>query len=267
MAVVSLFSFSGAPGVTTAAIASMYSWPRPAIVLEADTSRPSAVLPGLLEGQHDHSRGLSGISVAQQRGELTPQTVVDEAVAVGESRWVVPGFSNQAAGAGTTALWGELAGTLSAFNSAAMDVIIDLGRLVPGDARLPLLQVSDAVVLVIEPVLPDIAAAAPRMPEIRERLRQVGREDALALLTVQVPYRGYTAAEVQAQLGIPAIGEIAHDSRNAAVYSLGAPAGSRFASSEFVKSTRAAVFVITQRLREREIALGYRPAATRGGAA
>ena len=65
MAVISLMSFSGAPGVTTSALACLFSWPRPAILLEADTSRPSAVLPGLLEGQVDHSRGLSGLSVAQ----------------------------------------------------------------------------------------------------------------------------------------------------------------------------------------------------------
>ena len=46
MAIVCLTSASGSPGVTTTAVGIAFSWPRPALLVEADPTGGSGVLPG-----------------------------------------------------------------------------------------------------------------------------------------------------------------------------------------------------------------------------
>lgn len=46
MAIVYLTSATGAPGVSTLATALTLHWPRPALLLEADTSTTSHLIPG-----------------------------------------------------------------------------------------------------------------------------------------------------------------------------------------------------------------------------
>ena len=49
MAVIALASFSGAPGVTTTALAMTFAWHRPALLVEVDTAKTSSILPGYLQ--------------------------------------------------------------------------------------------------------------------------------------------------------------------------------------------------------------------------
>jgi hypothetical protein len=51
MAVYTLVSASGSPGVTTTALALASVWPRPVIVVEADPTGGSAILAGYFRGQ------------------------------------------------------------------------------------------------------------------------------------------------------------------------------------------------------------------------
>jgi hypothetical protein len=266
MSVVAFASFSGAPGVTTTAVAAAFNWHRPALLLEVDTSKPSGVLPGLLQGQVEHVKGLTPLSLTQQRGELNPQTLLNEAIMLAPERYYVPGFSNPAAGLGTTALWGALATTISSLEGAGIDVLIDLGRLIPGEPRSPLLQVADAVVIVSRPVLPEVAAAASQVDELKATLRLTGREDVIILWLVEAPapLYNYPSADVFRLLGIPVTGQIGNDNKSAAVYAAGLPASARFEKSAYIRSLRAALSTTNQRIQERSEKLGIRPTNNQG---
>lgn len=55
MAMITLVSASGAPGVTSTALALASSWPRPVLLVEADPSGSSALLAGFWRGSRDHT--------------------------------------------------------------------------------------------------------------------------------------------------------------------------------------------------------------------
>ena len=125
MAVIVLGSVAGAPGVTTTAVAAALNWPRPVVLLEADLSRPSSILPGLLRGQVDHSRGLTPLAVDHQRGTLTIDSLWAQTVQIAPDRYLVPGFASPAAARGTTAVfWGRLGETVAALESGNLDVLV-----------------------------------------------------------------------------------------------------------------------------------------------
>lgn len=264
MSVVAFASFSGAPGVTTTAVAATYNWHRPVLLLEADTSKPSGVLPGLLQGQMDHSKGLTPLSLAQQRSTLGPRELITESIALGTDRYFVPGFSNPAAAQGTTSLWGALATAATSLEGAGIDVLIDLGRLAHGDPRSPLLQIADAVVIVMRPILSEAAAAASHIEGLRETMRLAGRDDVLGLWLVEAPAPlfNYPAQEVNRLLGLPVTGQIWNDPREAAVYSAGQAAPARFEKSRYIKAVRASLATTHQRINERAERLGVRPITT-----
>jgi len=261
MAIATLLSVSGAPGVTTLSVAAALTWRRASILLEADTSKASSVLPGFLRGQVDHSRGLTPLSIAQQRGSLTSSAVLEQAIELAQDRFFVAGFSNPAAGAGATALWSQLGTTLAAFESAGTDVVVDLGRYTPKDNRQALLQVADSVLLVTGTQLPDIAAAANRVPEIKALLTAAGHGNYLGIVLVRRGIEDYSRAEIEKVLGAPVVGEIPDDAKTAATYSLGTSASSRQERSPFRRSLSAALATITQQIDERRAQLGARPTA------
>ena len=53
MAVVSVFSVGGAPGVTVSSLGLALSWPRPVLLVDANPNAGSAVLAGYLRGWVD----------------------------------------------------------------------------------------------------------------------------------------------------------------------------------------------------------------------
>ena len=61
MALIVLTSASGSPGVTTSAVGLALTWPRPALLVEADPTGGSSVLAGYL-------RGLTAQVARQDRG-------------------------------------------------------------------------------------------------------------------------------------------------------------------------------------------------------
>ena len=74
MAVIALAGCSGAPGVTTSALALLLSWPlqagRRMILAECDPDG-GAVLHGLLQGTLGDRYGLRNLSVAARKGEFS----------------------------------------------------------------------------------------------------------------------------------------------------------------------------------------------------
>ena len=71
MAVLSLFSASGAPGVTVTSLGLALAWQRHVMLVDADASGSSSVLAGYLQGQTVHDRGLLDLAVANRVGNLS----------------------------------------------------------------------------------------------------------------------------------------------------------------------------------------------------
>lgn len=69
MAIITLTSASGSPGVTTTALGLALVWPRPVVLVEADPTGGSALLAGYWRGQLDHV-GLLDLVLAERHGLL-----------------------------------------------------------------------------------------------------------------------------------------------------------------------------------------------------
>lgn len=259
MAVIALASFSGAPGVTTTALALSFAWHRPALLVEADTAKTSSVLLGYLRGQQPHAKGMTQLAIAQQNGTLTADEVMEQRLPLTGERDVILGFTNVSAGQGMNSLWGSLGTVLSTLDSAGTDVIVDLGRLSARDPRIPLLQIADSVLLVMHPSLPDIFATAAAATELREQLAAAGHGEYLDLLLVDTPFETWNRSEVSKHLRAEVAAEIKHDPRAAATFSIGLEPPKKFLTSGYIRSIRAAQATITQRIARRREHLGARP--------
>ena len=66
MAIITLVSASGAPGVTTTALALAVRWPRPVMLVEADPRGGSSILAGFFKGTIDQP-GLLQLVVAERQ--------------------------------------------------------------------------------------------------------------------------------------------------------------------------------------------------------
>lgn len=271
MSIIVFTSLTGSPGTTTSAVAATVNWHRPALLLEADTSKTSSILPGLLRGEVDHSTGLSPLSLLQQRGELTAQSLLDQSVMLAEERYLVPGFNNSIAGLGTTSLWGALGTALAGMEAAGIDVLIDLGRLSPTDPRTPLLQIADSVLVTIRTVLPDVFAADSRIAGLRAILAGAGHESHMSLWLIGGTVETYSSKEIHAVLGVPVIAELPNDPKGAAVYSLGTRSDSARGilgklggadRSPFLRSIRSGIANLTQQIQKQQDQLALRPATT-----
>ena len=260
MAVIYLTSVSGSPGVTTTALALTMNWPRPVVLVEADISKPSGILPGYLRGQMDHSRGLTPLAVQHQRGQLRPRSIWEQSILLGEDRFFVPGFSSIAAGAGAGAsFWNALGATLSAIATQGADVLVDAGRFGVRDDRKALMQLADMVTLVTRPVMPDIAAVRARRQELSELLNAVGHDDWLTLLLVDAEHEAFRDGEVSRAVELPVLHRLTSDPRVAAVYSVGAEATINNRRSLLTRDLALLPDVLDQAIRERRDRLGAIP--------
>lgn len=260
MALILLTSLSGSPGVTTAAVGLTMAWQRPVLLLEADLSKPSGVLPGFLRGQWPHDTGLAPLTVTQQRGELTPRAIQMQTKKLGEEKYLIPGFRNVIAGAGaSTAFWGALASQLSAMSGNAADVIVDAGRWAVEDGRAALMRAADITIVVARAGLPDIATLHARRDELTEILEPVGRGEAASLLLVQAQHEPFSESEIRKHLNLPVLGRLANDPRTAAVYSDGAELTPRARKSALQRDLTVFPTLIHQAVRSHREKLGTIP--------
>lgn len=227
-----LSSLGHSPGTTTTAVALSMRWPRPCLLIEADTSSTSSILAGRFRGQVPHRSGLTGLASAALHGELDPALVWAHTIELSEDRRVVPGFSTLGAARGAASFWAHLAGLLSAFDDAGCDLLIDLGRCDAPDPRSSLIAKADLAIVATGATLPDIAATTAPLQASMTRLRElgavlvdVGNDDGLRLAVIDRARENYSAAEIRRATGVPVLGVIPHAPDAAAVYSLGAVSG------------------------------------------
>jgi hypothetical protein len=223
MAVLVIASAAGSPGATTTAVGLALVWPRPVLLLEADTAGSSPILSGYCRGTVAHDRGLINLAIAHRTGAPLGQALQDAAVVLpGSDVRVVPGLAKAAQAAAMTEVWGPLAGVLRRLHTTGTDVLVDAGRL-HGDDALPLLLSADLVLLATGTRLPDVAATRSRAAVLRAAMAEAAAPpDALQLLLVG-EHRPYSRREVAAAIGLPVAAAVPWDPAGAAVFSDGAP--------------------------------------------
>ncbi len=257
MASVLFISLSGSPGVTTTALAMTMTWPRSALLIEADTSRYSTVLPGFLRAQVPHTRGIGELSVissnsgALDLNHIWGQTIslVDDQPEGAPDRRLVAGFKDPAAARAMDSFWPQLGSAAASFDSMGMDVLIHAGRSNISDRRHALLTLADTVVVVARPTLPDLVATHVRLPAIREELATAGHEGALALVLVEASSGpSLPSAEIRKAIGLEPAGRIAWDEKTAPVFSAGEPSIRRFDKTNFGRTLQPTIGAIRSQL-------------------
>ncbi|WP_406469879.1 hypothetical protein [Streptomyces sp. NBC_01615] len=251
MAVIALAGCSGAPGVTTTALALLLSWPldpdRRMILAECDPDG-GAVLHGLLQGTLGDRYGLRNLSVAARKGEFSDafwRQLIDLSSEDGKTesprdRLLLPGITDPAQSASLSAVWKVLAQMFRGIETeAGHDVLIDLGRRGAYGPSGVLAEQADAVFVVVRNTLRCLQAAEGRVRALVERVGDVS-----VLMINEGPY---PAGEVQRVLQVPVVATLPYAPDDARVLSDGAEQPRRFTKSPLMKAARTASTLLVQR--------------------
>ncbi len=251
MAMITLASASGAPGVTSTGLALAACWPRPCLLVEADPSGSSALLAGFWRGTRDHT-GVVDLVKAHRAGVLADALLRMAMPVEGTQASVIIGSRSHEQAAGLARLWEPLAGVLRDLAARDQDVIVDAGRLGLEGSPGPLIDQADVTVLVSRTSLVDVAGARSWALSLQDA---AGPGHEVRLLLVG-PGRPYSAGEVSRALGVAVVGSIRWDPARAGVFAHGDPmpaarglrrlagspdsAGRAFAVSGYQRSVQAA---------------------------
>lgn len=258
MSTVLMLSLAGSPGVTTAALAMTMSWPTSSMLIEADTSRYSSILPGYLRGQVAHTRSIGELAVASNNsGSLDINAVWAQTISLAEQtddgpqRLLVPGFKDPATARAMDPVWGQLGAAAASFEGMGTDVIFDAGRWNVRDTRSALLALADIVVIVARPTLADVLAVHRRLPGLREELAANGRTATMTMLLVDSAHGPRRATDdIRRTLGLDQVGRLPWDEKTAAVFSDGTSAPKRFQKTPYGRALDMTVWWLRNRLQE-----------------
>ncbi|MFJ4649283.1 hypothetical protein ACIP6Q_38080 [Streptomyces bobili] len=251
MAVIALAGCSGAPGVTTSALALLLSWPlepgRRMILAECDPDG-SAVLHGLLQGTLGDRYGLRNLSVAARQGELGDaffRQLIDlssdeRRKESSRDRLLLPGITDPAQAVSLGSVWKALGVIFRGIEAEhGHDVLIDLGRRGAFGPSGVLAEKADAVFVVVRNTLRCLQAAEGRVRALEERVGDVS-----VLMINEGPY---PAGEVQRVLQVPVVATLPYAPKDARVLSDGAEQPRHFTKSPLMKAARTAGTLLVQR--------------------
>ncbi|MCC9708250.1 hypothetical protein E4N62_25100 [Streptomyces sp. MNU76] len=269
MAVIALAGCSGAPGVTTSALALLLSWPlepgRRMILAECDPDG-SAVLHGLLQGTLGDRYGLRNLSVAARQGELGDaffRQLIDLSSEDGKKesprdRLLLPGITDPAQAASLGSVWKALGVIFRGIEAEhSHDVLIDLGRRGAFGPSGVLAEQADAVFMVVRNTLRCLQAAEGRVRALEERVGDVS-----VLMINEGPY---PAGEVQRVLQVPVVATLPYAPKDAKVLSDGVEQPRHFTKSPLMKAARTATTLLVQRAAMRRARLDPGGVRTAGG--
>lgn len=255
MSLIALASAKGSPGVTTSVLALALVWPRRVLIAECDPAGGD-ILAGHLQAQTAPSGGLLGAAMALRRGQR--DHLVNNTVAMDEvgERLLLAGLRDPAQAATLGPLWPGLAEAFTDLESAdpPADVLADCGRLAPSGELSGLLTRADAVMLVLRPTLPAVAAAESRVAALQRRLVEAtGTSGQLGLLLVGD--RPYGAGEVTRALGVPVLAVLADDPPAARVLAGEGRGERRFVRSALLRTASSASERLSVQVGERRNAV------------
>lgn len=240
MAVITLFSASGAPGVTVSSLGLALAWQRHVMLVDADASGSSAVLAGYLQGQTVHDRGLLDLAVANRVGNLGAAIATVSMTLPGSKVEFVPGIRSFQQAASVAPLWEPLSGVLRSLEPRGIDVIVDAGRIGLESSPLPLVRGCDLALLVVRSDLPAVAGARSWARDLHEQFHAMGSAQQLGILLVG-PGRPYSSREIRGVLDLPVVAELPWDPESAHVYYAGAAPRKGFDSRPLNRALRTAV--------------------------
>jgi len=240
VAILSLFSVSGAPGVTSMTLALTLAWPRPVVLVDGDPAASKAVLAGWLQGRTPHDRSLVDLAIAHSHGELADALGAVMLELPGSARrWLIPGVQSPLQARTFDVLWPALLDVFVDLDGSGVDVIIDAGRLGMNHAPMRAIRTADVALLVTRTTLPAVVAAAAWVPVLSDLL-EIADYSRLGLGLVGAG-KPYGAWEVSKSLGnLPVLANLAWDPATAECFSLGKATGRGFESSPLVRSVRSA---------------------------
>lgn len=240
MAVVTLYSASGSPGVTVASLGMALAWQRHVMLVDADPTGSSAVLAGYLQGQTVHDRGLLDLAVANRVGNLGAAIATVSMTLPGSTVEFVPGIRSHQQAPSMRGLWEPLSGVLRGMEQRGVDVVVDAGRLGLEHSPMPLVRAADLSLLVLRSDLPAVSGARAWARTLREQMASVGAGHQLGILLIG-PGRPYSAREIRSVLGLPVVAELPWDPEAADVYHAGTRPRKSFANGQLNRALRTAV--------------------------
>lgn len=236
MSIIAFTSVGTSPGITSTAIALTLAWPRPAVLIEADTSKPSTVVSGYMRGSVSSHHGLTALTQihgvhgidrnALWESMLPLASDIDD-IPEGHNKYVLAAHSNPDVAAASSSFWSSLSTHLPNL-SEGIDVIIDLGRWNgSSDYRNGLLSTADWAFFGTRLSLQSVAALRSRIDAAIELRTSHGHLDHHSILGYSVPAGGYPLAELARFFNVRSSGTIPFDPRWGAVYAEGQvpPAG------------------------------------------
>ncbi|WP_141013085.1 hypothetical protein [Nocardioides sambongensis] len=249
MAVVTLSSASGSPGVTTTALGLALLWPRPVLLIEADPTGGSNLLAGYFRGTREYDAGLIELALtASDLGEAladVAQSLDDTTVS-----FVAGTRSHTQAGA-LRDLWEPLANALGDLESTGQDVIVDAGRLGLHGSPQPLLDAADLALLVSGTTLPNLSALRS-WAEAFQRPALDWHQSGIVLVGEGQPYN---ARDVAAAVSLSVVASLPEDPETAAVFSRGAQPSKRHETSPLIRGLNSAIASIHSTIARRRTEL------------
>jgi len=269
MTVIALAGCSGAPGVTTTALALLLSWPlepgRRMVLAECDPDG-GAVLHGVLQGTLGDRYGLRNLSVAARQGDLGDafwRQLIDVGSAEGKTesprdRLLLPGITDPAQSASLGSVWKALGVIFRGIEAEhGHDILIDLGRRGAFGPSGVLAEQADAVIVVVRNTLRCLQAAEGRVRALEERVGDVS-----VLMINEGPY---PAGEVQRVLQVPVVATLPYAPKDARVLSDGAEQPRHFTKSPLMKAARTSSTLLVQRAAMRRARLDPHGTFAAGG--
>ncbi len=208
MSVVALCSLKASPGVTTTALALAATWPSPRDVLLVEADADGGDLAARFDLRLDP--GLATLAASARRA-IEPDGVWRHVQRLpgGVPALVAPASADQARSALSTApsLGSCLAGL------EGVDVLVDCGRLTPGNPAEALARSAGFLLVVCRPRLDEIQHVVPALPRLR---------DLAPVALVAVGRRPYAGSEVAEAADVELAGAVETDPRAARALATGA---------------------------------------------
>lgn len=246
---VSLVSLRGSPGVSAAALALGWTWPRHAMVAECDPMGGQAL--GVFDP--DGSMGRRGLFQLLLDGRRQPlhQAVWQQAVRLPNGtnkHYLLAGAHSVREAASLD--WARLVELFRELNT--VDVLADCGRLRMRGAPSAVLHASDLTVLVLRADQTSLRTLVSSLEVIREETGMVGEaDDGLAVVLVRPPSttRSWPLGEVRkllAERSVPVLGELPWDPPAAAALTDVHEPDRRFESSPLLSRAREVAGAVGQ---------------------
>lgn len=235
---------------TTAVMAA--SWPSPVVAIDADPAGGDLLAGAGGEVEASRDRGLLELVRLARQGDL-PVVLDSQIVTLPTGVPLVAGLGHPGQAAGVN--WAELADGLRAVTHR--DVLVDLGRWSMNFPAAPLLRACDVLLVVVRTQLRGLRRAERTLPLIREDVDRHNPGVGSMGLVVVDDNGPYAVNDISRRLGLPTIGEVAFDSKAAAVFSDAATPARGHTRSPLLRSVPGVVRAAGQ-LGQQQRALGTR---------